>query len=204
MAVVTISRQFGAGAKTLGQMVARKLNYTFLDNELIQFVAEKAKVSTDWVKSVEKEAGGRLQNFISSLLPKSMVDKVLNGQQGYIDEKIYVNLLSDIINQIASEDNAVIIGRGGQYILEGRENVFHVLLVAEKTDRIKFMQDNYSMDHKTALQAINLDDRRRINLYNKFHKTDYDQPNHYHIVLNTSRVQLDLACDLILELVRKG
>lgn len=204
MPVVTISRQFGAGANTLGRMVAEKLNYAFLDNELIQLVAEKAKVSPHWVESVEKEAGGKLQKFVSSLVSKGLVDKVLDGQRGYIDETIYVNLLNDIITQIADEDNAVIIGRGGQYILADRKNVFHVLLVAEKADRVKFMQTHYEMDYKTALQAINLDDRRRVNLYHKFHKTDYDQPDHYHLVLNTSRLELERAGDMIINLVQRG
>lgn len=204
MPVVTISRQFGAGAKTLGQMVARKLNYAFLDNELIQLVAEKANVSPHWVESVEKEAGGKLQKFVSSLVSKGLVDKVLDGQRGYIDEEIYVNLLDNIINKIADEDNAVIIGRAGQYILADRKNVFHILLVAQKSDRVKFMQTHYAMDHKAALQAINLDDRRRVNLYHKFHKTDYDQPDHYHLVVNTSRLKLEGACDMIVNLVRRG
>ncbi len=204
MPVVTISRQFGAGAKTLGQMVARKLNYTFIDNELIQLVAEKAKVSTHWVESVEKEAGGKLQKFVSSLVSKGLVDRVLNGQHGYIDEEIYVSLLKEIINKIADEDNAVIIGRGGQYILADRANVLHILLVADKLDRIQFMQTHYDMDHKTALHAINMDDRRRVNLYHKFHKTDYDQPDHYHLVINTSRMKLERAGDMIIKLVAQS
>ena len=57
MAVITISRQFGAGGITLGQMVAERLGYTFFDNEIIQMVADKAKVSAQWVESMEKEAG---------------------------------------------------------------------------------------------------------------------------------------------------
>ncbi len=45
MAVITISRQFGAGGKTLGKMVADKLGYTFADDDIIQMVAEAANVS---------------------------------------------------------------------------------------------------------------------------------------------------------------
>ncbi len=201
MPVVTISRQFGAGAKTLGQRLAHKLNYSFWDNELLQKVAEKAKVSKSWVKSVEQEAGGRLQTLVSGLVSKGLVDRILNGEQGYIDEKIYVNLLNDIINQIADEDNAVIIGRGGQYILSGRRDVFHFLLIAEMQDRVKFMQEHYNMTPKSALRTIQLDDRRRVTLYRKFHRSDYDQSHHYHMVLNTSRIAFDRACDMMIKLI---
>ena len=54
MSVITISRQFGAGGKTLGELISTKLGYAFFDNELIQMVAEKAKISTDVVDTFEK------------------------------------------------------------------------------------------------------------------------------------------------------
>ena len=57
MAVITISRQFGAGGKTLGKQAAKQLDYTFADNQIIQMVAETANVSPHWVESIEKEAG---------------------------------------------------------------------------------------------------------------------------------------------------
>jgi len=63
MSVITISRQFGAGGKTLGEMVSEKLNYTFVDNDIIQMVAKQAKVSTNWVESIEKEAGGAMEKL---------------------------------------------------------------------------------------------------------------------------------------------
>ena len=68
MAVITISRQFGAGGKTLGKMVADKLGYTFADDDIIQMVAETANVSPHWVETVEKEAGGKLSRVVSSMV----------------------------------------------------------------------------------------------------------------------------------------
>ena len=64
MAVITISRQFGAGGLTLGKMVAEKFGYTFADTEVIKMVAEMANVSTNFVETVEKEAGGKFSKFI--------------------------------------------------------------------------------------------------------------------------------------------
>ena len=68
MAVITISRQFGAGGKTHGKMIADKLGYTFADDDIIQMVAEAANVSPHWVESVEREAGGKLSRAISSMV----------------------------------------------------------------------------------------------------------------------------------------
>ncbi len=202
MAVITISRQFGAGGRTLGKMVANKLGYGFYDNELIQMVAEKAKVSKTWVESMEKEAGGTFQRFITGLVSRSLVDRILSGERGYMDEEIYVDMLQKVITKLSEEDNAVIVGRGGQYILQGRPDVFHVLLVSAFEDRISFMEKHYNMSYKQAHQAVSADDRRRVNLYRKFGQQDYEKPGLYHVVLNMSLFDLDKACSLLLKLAR--
>jgi cytidylate kinase len=201
MSVITISRQFGAGGITLGNMLAKKLDYTFVDNEIIQQVAQKAKVSTNWVESIEKQAGGKLLRFITGIVSKKLIDQVLDNERGYIDEEIYVDLLHQIITKIADEGKAIILGRGGQYILKDRDDVFHVLLIANKADRIKFMEENYKLTPAQALGSVTREDKRRVNLYRKFGTLTYDQPGHYHIVLNTSRLGLDEAARVICGLV---
>ena len=203
MSVITISRQFGAGGKTLGEMTAKKLGYTFIDREIIQMVAKKAKVSTQWVEYIEKEAGGQLMKFMERLVPKRLIDIVLDNSQGRIDEEIFVDMLHNIITQIADEGNAVILGRGGQYILRDREDSHHVLLIANKEDRIKFMEEHYELIRPQALKAVNNEDKRRVNLYRKFSKEDYDHPDLYHLVLNMSKIDMVKARDLICALVKE-
>jgi cytidylate kinase len=197
MAVITISRQFGAGGLTLGQKVAQLLGYTFISDEIITLVAKKARVSSDWVEVVEKEAGGRLQKFLNTLVPRAFLDRILDPQAGYIDEEIFIDLLGQIVNQIADEGNCVILGRGGQYILKNRPDVFHVLLIAEPHHRIEFMQHKYRLSPALALQTVTAEDKRRTNFYHKFNKTDYDRPEHYHLTLNTGRIDLDRAAEII-------
>lgn len=201
MAVITVSRQFGAGGLTLSQNIAKKLDYTFIDNELIQLVAEKAQVSKDWVHSVEKEAGGKLHQFINRLMPKGVVGRILDDQRGYIDEDIYIDLLKQIIRQLAVEGNCIILGRGGQYILKDHPDAFHVLLIAEREYRLRFIEAKYKLKRQVAEQVITAEDRRRINLYRKFDKSDYDLPGHYHLTLNMSKLSLDTATQLVSQLI---
>ena len=72
MAVITISRQFGAGGITLGKLVAEKFGYTFAHSEIIKMIAEMANVSTNFVETVEKEAGGKFSRIISRLVSKPL------------------------------------------------------------------------------------------------------------------------------------
>ena len=201
MAVITISRQFGAGGKTLGKMIADKLGYTFADDHIIQMVAEAANVSPHWVESVEREAGGRLSRAITSMVSKRLVDRILKEERGYIDEKLYLDYLVVIIAQIAEEGNVVILGRGSQYILNDHPDAVHVLLINNIENRVKFMMDHYDLSSSRAAQIVGGEDKRRINLYRKLGKTDYDQPELYDLVINMSRVSLQKASKLVLDLL---
>lgn len=201
MAVLTISRQFGTGGLTLGKMVSEKLSFHFYDEEIIQLVAEKAKVSKHWVESMEKEAGGKFQRLISGLVSKSLIDRILDDQRGYIDENIYVDLLHKVIRKLADEGDAVIIGRGSQYILKDNKDTRHVLLVADKRHRIKFIEEHYNLSTDKATRVVNTEEKKRTALYRKFGKEDYDQPAHYHMVLNMNKTDLQTAVKLMCRLI---
>ena len=197
MAVITISRQFGAGGKTIGKKVAEKLNYTFIDEDIVQIIAEKAKVSPGWVESVEKEAGGRLSRIVTRMVSKPLVDKVLKDEYGYIDEQIYIDYLVVLIAQMAEEGNVVFLDRGSQYILNDHPDAFHVLLTNTLDNRIKFMMERYDLTEQRATQVVKSEEKRRVNLYKKIGKQDYDQAQLYHMVINMAKVDLEEAVTTI-------
>ncbi len=204
MAVVTISRQFGAGGKTLGRMIAEKLGYTFADNDIIQRIAQEANVSTNWVEAFEKEAGSKISRMVSSMVSQRLVDRILKDERGYIDEKIYLDYLVLIIAQVADEGDVVILGRGSQYILNDHPDAYHILLIDEFENRVKFMMEHYGMSSRKAVNVVTAEDKRRANLYSKLGKKDYDNPSLYHLVLNMGRLTLDVAMHLACELVHTG
>jgi cytidylate kinase len=203
MAVITISRQFGAGGITLGKMVADALGYTFADSDIIQRVAKEANVSTHWVESFEKEAGSKLSRFISSMVSKRWVDRVLGDERGYLDEQIYLDYLVLIIAQFADEGDVVILGRGSQYILNDHPDAFHILLVDDLENRIKFMMDHYEMPRKKAERMVENEEQRRTNLYKRVGKSDFESPLLYHLVLNMGKTDLETARDMVCNMVNK-
>ena len=201
MAVITISRQFGAGGITLGKMIAEKFGYTFADTEIIKMVAEMANVSTHFVETVEREAGGKFAKFISKTVSKPLVERILKDERGYIDEEIYLDYLVLIIAQMGDDGDVVILGRGSQYILNDHPDAYHVLLIDTFENRVRFIQKNYELSQGRASQAVKNEDKRRVNLYKKLGKTDYDNPDLYHLVLNMARIRLDKALQLVTNLV---
>lgn len=201
MAVITISRQFGAGGITLGKMIAESLGYTFADSDIIQRVAKEANVSTNWVESFEKEAGSKLSRFISSMVSKRWIDRVLADERGYLDEQIYLDYLVLIIAQFADEGDVVILGRGSQYILDDHPDTVHILLVDDFESRVKFIMEHYKMSYNKANRLVVSEDRRRMSLYKRLGKSDYENPRLYHMVLNMGRLDLETAREMACNLV---
>ena len=203
MAVITISRQFGAGGITIGKMIAESLGYTFADNDILQRVAKEANVSTHWIESFEKEAGSKLSRLISSMVSKRWLDRVLADERGYLDEQIYLDYLVLIIAQFADEGDVVILGRGSQYILNDHPDAVHILLVNEFENRVNFMVDRYEISRKKAERTVVNEDRRRVSLYKRLGKSDYENPQLYHMVLNMGRLDLETGRDMVCKLVER-
>ena len=164
-------------------------------------VAEMANVSTNFVNTIEKEAGGKFSKFISKTVSKPLVGRILKDERGYIDEEIYLDYLVLIIAQMGDDGDVVILGRGSQYILNDHPDAYHILLIDTFENRVRFMQKNYDLSQSRAAQVVKNEDKRRVNLYRKLGKSDYDNPILYHLVLNMSKVDLKQALELVSQLV---
>jgi cytidylate kinase len=204
MAVITISRQFGAGGKTFGRRLADTLGYYYADEDIIERAVVEFSVSTDGKKILETEPGDKLKRFISKLNPfgTSLMELPLSDKERFIDGYRYIELLNLIIPKIAREGNAVIIGRGGQYVLHDFEDTHHMLLMAKEEDRIKFIENNYRVSRARTIQILKRMAKRRANLYSYFGKKDYDDPKRYDFVLNMSLLSIDKAEELICKLIK--
>lgn len=203
MAVITISRQYGAGAMALGRMLAEKKGYTLASRDIVQGIADKAKVSTDFVLTVEKEAGTTLSRFMTRIISsRGMVNKLLREDSGYIDEKLYLDYLVLTVVQIADEGNAVIMGRGSQYILKTHPDAVHILLVDELENRVNRVAKREKISHESAVHIVTHEDKRRHNLYHRLGKQDFESPSLYHMVLNMNRVSRPQAFEMINHLLK--
>ena len=203
MSVITISRQFGAEGKTLGRRIADTLDYYYADEDIIERAVVEIYASPKGRKIFEAEPGDKLKRFISMLNPfgTSLMELPLSDKERYIDGYKYVELLNLIMPKIAREGNAVIIGRGGQYVLRGLEDTYHILLVAKEEDRIIFIENDYRVSRERTVQILKRMAKRRANLYSYFGKKDYDDPKLYDLVLNMSLLSIDKAEELICKLI---
>jgi len=178
------------------------LCYKFLDDMIIHELAKTAEVSTDLIISIERDAGSKISKFISSLISTNYMERMV-GDKGYINETKYFNLLQDVIIKFAENDNVVLMGRGGQYILKDFKTAYHFFLIADIENRIEFMQRYYKMSTAEAKKAIKLGEDRRMTFFKRFGKENYNDPKLYHLVLNMSRLSIEQAIDKICHLVNQ-
>ena len=202
MAVITISRQFGAGAWTLGERLSKRLGYGCVNEDVIKEAAIKMKVSSKDVHSFEKEGASRLMKFLDKMISGDFIDRHITDKYGYVDEKRYVDVVRLIIEELYDKGNMIIIGRGGQFILKGRENAHHLLLVQELESRILFMMDRYGLTRAEAEKAIRQRDQIRDSFLSFFANGGYkDDPLLYDLVINMDLVSMEKAEDLVFGLV---
>ena len=175
--VITISRQYGSGGRIVAKKLAEALNIPFYDNELITLAAEKTSV-------------GNLFFSLTSLAPS--IDSV--GLP--LNEKIFL-VQSQVIKEVADEGPCVIVGRCADHVLEENPNCINVFLQADLHDRVERAVTMYDMPEHHAEANVIKTDKRRANYYNYFTGGKWGKAEHYDLILNTSRMDLDKIVEVI-------
>lgn len=199
MAVLSISRQFGAGGRTLGEMVASELGYHFLHESQLDQMADKAEAASQG-SATQSQYHAQVVELLASLAPSNFMERwtVAEGE-----DKAHIERLSRVIQELAEEGKVVLLGRGAQFILRYRPDTVRVLLVSELSHRVAFMAMHYQMDEATAKRLIAEADKKRTRFLNNFYPGEPDESSLYHLVLNTSLTSLDSATNLVTRLVRR-
>lgn len=202
MAVITVSRQIGAGGWALAKRVSEKLGYRYVDEMMIKEVADKVGVTAEDVRALEKDGATKLMKFLDRVVSRDFIDRLLSDKYGYVDEGRYVDVVTAIIKELHGQGNVVIVGRGGQFILNGYNNVWRILLVDDLKNRVRNVMETYRLKEKDAEKFIRVRDRIRTNFLSFFaDKESHDDPLSYDLVLNMKKIGMEKAEQFILALV---
>jgi len=208
MAVLSISRQFGAGGRTLAERLALRLGYAYSDEELVCRLATLTGIDKEEVKNAGRESIGRSHGFVSGIISTGFFLRILGRSSVETPEEKLATLLKQIIPEMADRGNIIFLGRGCQFILPNSPDVIKIFLSAEEGDRIRFMMERYNLNLQQARKVVGEFKRYRDQFLSKF-TSDPDDVSIYSLCINTSLVDLDNAEDLICRLVearerRKG
>ncbi len=219
MHAITISREYGSGGRTVGYKVARKLGYAFVDHALIVAVARKAKVPVATVEDLDEHPEGSIKRILKkALLPESGESLFAGWHEGWhaypvypemleedgpppLDEDRYVDMIREVMVQMANQGNAVFVGRGGQAVLAGA-NALHVSISAPREFRITTAMERDGFNRAEACKQLRAIDTQRQRYLKRHHGIDWVDPGLYHLLLNTGKLGIDGAVDLITDAVR--
>jgi len=115
----------------------------------------------------------------------------------------YGELIRRVILEYAQAGNVLIAGRGGQVVLKDFANALHVRIHAPEELRILRLVERLGLDQKEAERQIHQADKERVRYMKHFYNAPWDDPDFYHLVINTGKVSLDLATQVICDTAQR-
>lgn len=197
--VITISRELGSGGAYIGHQLAEQLEMLYVDHEIIARTAEKLDVLEHDVSSYEE----KISSFWANFWEKTKLNEFYNEATSSFrptTAKIF-EAEAEVMRQIAKERPAVIIGRGGFHVLKDFPNVVSIYLHGSIQSRSQRLMQVRHIDELEAKRQIEVGDRERTMYIRKFTKKDWANSNNFDLTLDTGKVSLECATDIILRYV---
>lgn len=197
--IITISREFGSGGRSIGRAVAEKLGIPFYDKELVEQVALESGFAPQFVEEHGEHAPGK--SILSYAFAPQGVPGVMNGLS---TADFLWNIQCSVILQLADKGPCVIVGRNADYILKDREDVLHVYIHADtqfRADRIVRLYGESEKSPETRLAEK--DKRRKIN-YQHYTGRSWGVAQNYDVCFNSGVLGVDYIADVIVDMVKKS
>jgi len=225
MSVITISGNLGSGGQ-IGQIVARRLGFDYVDREVLIEAARALGVSERVVASRDEESPPptlreRLVSFFQDFLERSAVAGVADPLMGIgsletlmattyreaaalpaasereLGDSRYKEAITSVMSELAAKGDVVIIGRGGQAILREHSRCLHVRTTAPVAVRVLRIAEREGLSAEEAKGRVEESDKARLDYHRKYFKIDPADPDLYDIVINMTHISEEDAAELI-------
>lgn len=169
--VICISRTIGAAGEELGKVVADKLSYRYVDEEIVGRAAEIAGVSPEAIAESERADGGAA----------------------------YSESIEQVIHETAAEGDVVIVAHGASIPLSGRAEVLRVFVTASPESRAKRLVEVDGLDATAARKAIEESDSARARFFERTYGVKEELPTNYDVTVNTDTMSIEKAARLVMQ-----
>jgi len=197
--IITISREFGSGGRTVGRMVAERLGIPFYDKELVEQIAVESGFAPKFVEEHGEHSPG--SSLFSYAFAPQGVPGVMNGLS---TADFLWNIQCSVILQLAEQGPCVIVGRNADYILKDRPDALHAFVFADIPYRAERIVRRYGESEKTPVQRLNEKDKRRRVNYQHYTGRTWGQSQNYDISLDTGVLGIDQCVDIICKIVENS
>ena len=195
--IITISREFGSGGRTIGHQVAEALGIPFYDKELVEQVALESGFAPKFVEEHGEHSPG--STIFSYAFAPQGVPGVMNGLS---TADFLWNIQCSVILQLAEKGPCVIVGRNADYILKDRPDCLHAFIHADKEFRAERIVRLYGESEKSPQARLNEKDKRRKVNYQHYTGRNWGQAHNYDICLDSSKIGIETCTQILVKLMR--
>ena len=182
--IITISREFGSGGRTVGKKVAETLGIPCYDAEIIQQMAKETGFAPDYIQEAGEDT-----SFLSAAFT--------NRAFGPTNEDILWQRQYQVITELAEKGSCVIVGRCADYILRDRQDVRKVFIHADMDFRAKRIVEVYGQREESPEQRLKDKDKRRSTYYRFYTGRKWGQLDTYDLMLNSGVLGIEKCTELI-------
>ena len=195
--IITISREFGSGGRTIGHQVAEALGIPFYDKELVEQVALESGFAPKFVEEHGEHSPSG--SIFSYAFAHHGVQGVMNGLS---TADFLWNIQCSVILQLAEQGPCVIVGRNADYILKDRPDCLHAFIHANKDFRAERIVRLYGESEKSPMARLNEKDKRRKVNYQHYTGRNWGQAHNYDICLDSSKVGIETCTEILVKLMK--
>jgi cytidylate kinase len=190
-ASIALTREAGTPGTSVAREVGARLGWQVYDHELLERISQESGLRLSLLESIDE----RQKNWLTESFEAF-------GAVPAVSESTYVRHLVQAVLSLGALGHCVIVGRGAAFILPG-DRTLRVRLVGELQDRIEGAARRQGLTRQAAARWVEEKERERTRFVRDHFLKDSADPNHYDLVLNTSRWSVADCADVIVEAVRR-
>ena len=191
--IITISREYGCGARHVGKRLAEKLGVPYYDAHIINMAAERSGLTPEFIKRTEQRQTGGI--FYGASAAMGTAGGLLHGGTSLADQ-VYLAQFS-AIREIAEKGSCVIVGRCADAILKDDYRILSVFLHADFEKRVKRAVEVYGVDPEKAEKIVKDTDRARSRHYKHYSDLKWGVADNYDICMDMGTFTFDGAVRLL-------
>ncbi len=184
--VITISRGYGSGGRTIGERLAKELGYEFYDLEVLKLASEKSGISEKLFAKTDENIKGLPFFKTMAQKPAFKGEIIPPSDKNFVSDENLFNYQAVVIRELAKEKNCVFVGRAADFVLSDYDNVLRVNVQAPSDFCVKAVMERDLVDEDEAEKRYKKIDKERAAYYKYYTGNEWDDARNYDITLNGS------------------
>jgi CMP/dCMP kinase len=204
MSIITVSREYASGGSEVAERVARALGWTLYDNAVVEEVAQRLRMTPAEVSAREERVPSLVERMASAMaLGVPEVMPMVGDLAAQPSEERMVMMTRRVIEDAVRAGPAVLVGRGAQCMLAARSDALHVFCYASHEELVRYAVEVMGIPFAEADRKVTETNHQRAEYVKRHFKRDWHDLANYDLCVNTARLGLDGAADLVTRLARE-